>query len=39
MHVDSSDNIYVTDFYNYAVRKYDTSLVKQQHMVVVVEQD
>ena len=26
MHIDSSDNIYVTDFYNYAVRKYNTSL-------------
>ena len=26
MHVDSSDNIYATDFYNYAVRKYNTSL-------------
>ena len=26
MHVDSNDKIYVTDFYNYAVRQYDTSL-------------
>ena len=26
MHIDGSDNIYVTDFYNFAVRKYNTSL-------------
>ena len=25
MHIDSNDKIYVTDFYNYAVRQYDTS--------------
>ena len=28
MHVDSNDKIYVTDFYNYAVRQYDTSLAE-----------
>ena len=28
MHVDSNDKIYVTDFYNYAVRQYDTSLTE-----------
>ena len=26
IHIDSSDNIYVTDFYNFAVRKFNTSL-------------
>ena len=29
MHVDSNDKVYATDFYNYAVRQYDTSLVEQ----------
>jgi type IV pilus assembly protein PilY1 len=29
MYVDGNDKIFATDFYNYAVRQYDTSLVEQ----------
>ena len=28
MHTDSNDKVYTTDFYNYAVRQYDTSLTE-----------